>query len=324
MIADFDLTGRNTFGLASHARHGAVVTRGYDIGALADFAASHNLPLRVIGGGSNIVPRERVDAVVGVMALNGRTVTQRDETILVTAGAGEDWPSLVEWTVEQGLGGLENLAGIPGTVGAAPVQNIGAYGLELADRFHILTAYDVEKRSVRSFRRQDCGFGYRQSIFKGSARYIILNVTLALPRVWLPILTYRGLDTLPMPVSARDVMDRVLALRREKLPDWRTLGNAGSFFHNPVVWPQVAASIPGVPRYPHSDGAVKLSAAWLIEACGLRGYREGKAGVYDRHALILVNHGGATFTDISALASTIRAAVMERFGIALVQEPVTI
>lgn len=226
--------------------------------------------------------------------------------------------------MEQGLAGLENLAGIPGTVGAASVQNIGAYGLELADCFHTLTAYDVEERVIRSFGRRECGFGYRQSIFKGAGRYIILDATLALPQPWRPILSYSGLDMLPETVSPRGAMERVLTLRREKLPDWRTLGNAGSFFHNPVVTPQVAERIPAMPRYPQADGSVKLSAAWLIEDCGLKGYREGKAGVYDRHALIIVNHGGATFADVSGLASTIRSAVMERFGIALVQEPIAI
>lgn len=325
IIRDFDLTAHNTFGLACRARHGACVTATAELAGLVRFAAQQRLPLHVIGGGSNLLLREEVKGVVAVMAIRGRKIIAvEDEHVLVRAMAGEDWPDFVSWTVGQGLGGLENLAGIPGTVGAAPVQNIGAYGLELKDRFASLTAWDtVEGRSV-IFGPDDCGFGYRQSVFKTTDRYVILDVTLSLPRPWRPVLGYRGLDTLAADVDARTIMTRVLELRRQKLPDWRTLGNAGSFFYNPVVAASVAERMPGVPRYDQPDGSAKLSAAWLIETCGLKGAREGQAGIYDGHALILVNHGGATFADISRLATRVRDDVLSRFGVVLVQEPVTV
>ncbi|HWJ88829.1 MAG TPA: UDP-N-acetylmuramate dehydrogenase [Pelagibacterium sp.] len=322
---NFDLSDRNTLGLSSLARHGGLVTSHEDVERLDALAAAQDLPLRIIGGGSNVVLKPQLDAVVAVMAMKGRAISRtQDGTVLVCAQAGEDWPQLVQWTVDQGLGGLESLAGIPGTVGAAPVQNIGAYGLELADRFHSLTAYDLEDKRIRSFSRDACGFGYRQSLFKAAPRYVILDVTLALPQPWRPILTYRGLDTLSADLTPAEISAQVLRLRGEKLPDWRQLANAGSFFHNPVVDAEKAAAITGAPRFPQADGRVKLSAGWLIEACGLKGHRVGAAGIYDHHALIVVNHGGASFADVSALATTVRSAVQERFGIGLIQEPITL
>ncbi|RYG59985.1 MAG: UDP-N-acetylmuramate dehydrogenase [Alphaproteobacteria bacterium] len=323
IVNDFDLTHLNTMGLKARARFGAEVKSVVHLQALAAFAEERGVPLRIIGGGSNLLPHEDVNAVVGVMAMRGFAVTGETEShTLVTAQAGEQWSDFVRWTVGQGLGGLENLVEIPGTVGAAPIQNIGAYGLEIADRFESLTAYDLEEGRLRVFTREECGFGYRQSVFKQlGGRYVVIVVTLALPKVWKPILSYAGLDSLPADVDATTVMERVAALRASKLPDWRVLGNAGSFFHNPVVTAEVADGIAGVPRYPQADGTVKLSAAWLIDACGLKGHRDGPVGVYAGHALILVNHGGAAYRDIGRLAGTVREAVEERFGVKLVQEP---
>lgn len=325
LVTDFDLSRNNTFGLASTAKYGAIIGDENEIGELSQFAKSRNLPLHIIGGGSNLVLRERVEGVVALMATKGkRIIGHHGEMTLITAAAGEDWPSFVEWTVNQGHGGLENLAGIPGTVGAAPVQNIGAYGLELADRFHELTAYDLEQDCVRKFAPDECGFGYRQSHFKSSGRYAILDVTFALPKVWRPNTGYAGLDDLTGELAVADVMNRVLELRLSKLPDWRMIGNAGSFFHNPVVPEALADRIAGGPRYMQADGRIKLSAAWLIDSCGLKGAREGGAGIYENHALIVVNHGTATFSDISGLTTRIQGAVKERFGVELVQEPLII
>jgi UDP-N-acetylmuramate dehydrogenase len=203
------------------------------------------------------------------------------------------------------------------------VQNIGAYGVELADRMDSLTVWDMQERERRRFSRDDCAFSYRQSVFKRSGnRYIVLDVTFALPQTWKPVLSYPGLDSLPADVDAPTILERVVSVRRAKLPDWRTLGNAGSFFHNPIVRPDIAEAIVGVPRYPQVDGSVKLSAAWLIDACGLKGHREGQAGVYEKHALILVNHGGATYGDISRLAAKVSGTVFDRFGVTLIQEPI--
>ena len=323
-VPGFDLTGLNTMGLASRARYGARVTEPDQLAELARFAASAGLPLHVVGGGSNLILRDRLDAVVAVIATKGRdTARLPDGRRTVTAKAGEDWSDFVAWAVENGHWGLENLAGIPGTVGAAPVQNIGAYGLELSQLFHSLTAYDLVDGVRRVFAAEECDFSYRHSVFKKSAgRFVILDVTLALPQDWRPLLGYAGIDSLPTDADAPTIMRQVLSVRAAKLPDWRKLGNAGSFFHNPIVAPTVAEAIPGAPRYPQADGNVKLSAAWLIEACGLKGAREGQAGVYEKHALIVVNHGGATYDEIERLAARIRASVRDRFGVELIQEPI--
>ena len=323
LIPDFDLTRLNTLGLPSRARLGAVLTSAADIEELSRRAEAEKLPLHILGGGSNVVLRPEIPAVVGIMAAKGRAAEARaDGTVLVTAQAGEDWSEFVAWTVGQGLSGLENLGGIPGTVGAAPVQNIGAYGVELADRFESLTVWDLADRQRRTFGRDDCAFSYRQSRFKQAAgRYVVLDVTLALPARWTPVLTYPPLDKLPAGTSAAEIHQHVLAVRASKLPDWRMLGNAGSFFHNPIVTPAIADAIPGVPRFPQPDGTVKLSAAWLIDSCGLKGTREGHAGIYEKHALVLVNHGGATYADISRLAARVKQTVQDRYGVMLTQEP---
>ncbi|MCE7029594.1 UDP-N-acetylmuramate dehydrogenase [Jiella avicenniae] len=323
---DFDLSARNTLKLPATARYGAFVSDAGQIAALDGFARREGLPFVVIGGGSNVVLYPRIEAVVAVLATKGRSVVrQADGSALVTAQAGEDWPDFVQWTVGQGFGGLENLAGIPGTVGAAPVQNIGAYGVELADRFHSLTAYDrVEGRFV-DFERSDCRFRYRQSVFKDEpGRFVITEVRLWLPADWQPVLGYAGLDSLSKTADPATVMARVLALRGSKLPDWRILGNAGSFFHNPVVSAELAQSIDGAPRYPQPDGTVKLSAGWLIERCGLKGYRVGDAGVFENHALVIVNHGNATAHDVEGLARTVKSAVREAFAVTLQQEPLEV
>ncbi|MGV0910198.1 UDP-N-acetylmuramate dehydrogenase [Martelella sp. FOR1707] len=324
MISDFDLTGSNTFGLKSSARRAVIVNDPAMLPALARESATSGLPLRILGGGSNVVLDEQLEAIVALMRIGGRQVVRRTDThAIITAGAGENWHDFVSWTVAQGIPGLENLAGIPGTVGAAPIQNIGAYGAQLSDFFLSLEAYDLKGDVVRTFDAAACRFAYRQSHFKAEpGRHVILSVTLALPAAWQPKRDYAGLDLLPEQASAQEMLDHVVALRASKLPDWRTLGNAGSFFHNPVVSAQKAAEIAGAPRYPQPDGTVKLSAGWLIEQCGLKGFRLGPAGTYARHALVLVNHGGATSTDIAALADHIRGKVRARFGVELVQEPI--
>tara|TARA_B100001971_G_scaffold214516_1_gene252372 strand:+ start:514 stop:1296 length:783 start_codon:yes stop_codon:yes gene_type:complete len=259
------------------------------------------------------------------MDLRGRSLQHDSEDwIRMTACAGESWPELVAWTVEQGVGGLENLAGIPGTVGAAPVQNIGAYGVEIGDIVESVTAVDTITGSFRRFAREECRFTYRNSRFKEErGRYVLIEVTLSLPRLWKPVLSYSGLAEHFEEFDPRTVMDRVLALRHAKLPDWRVTGNVGSFFHNPIVPSALEQQFQQVPRYPVQHG-IKLSAGWLIEACGLKGHRCGGAGFYDRHALVIVNHGHATFRDVTRLAAVAVEEVKSRFGVELVQEPVTL
>ncbi|SEP71289.1 UDP-N-acetylmuramate dehydrogenase [Devosia sp. YR412] len=327
MTPDFDLQAHNTFGLPARARFGTTVTTADDLVPLLAEAKAKNLPLRILGGGSNVVLRPCFDGIIALMGIAGRDIIGRhgDQT-LVRFGAGENWHAIVEWSIAQGLSGLENLAAIPGTVGAAPIQNIGAYGLELVDRFHALETFDTLEGTTLTFDRDACQFAYRQSFFKRApGRYVVTSVTLAFPNAWQPNLAYPGLSDIPADADAKTIMDRVVAVRASKLPDWRVTGNAGSFFHNPIVESAVADAIaayhPEAPRYPGGAGRVKLSAAWLIERSGFKGFRYGAAGVSPNHALVLINTGGATQAEISELAGQIVAGVKSRFGVELVQEP---
>ena len=330
LIPDFDLTAHNTLALRARSRFGVMIDQPDLLPALFHQAAAQNLPVRVLGGGSNVVLAPEYDGITALLTLPGRKII--DQTIqgtLIEAAAGETWHDFVQWTVDQGLGGLENLALIPGTVGAAPVQNIGAYGAELADIFHSLSAYDRATGATLTFDKDECAFGYRDSIFKHHPnRYVVLAVRFALPATWTPNLAFAGLSDLAgsAEISPRAVMDRVIALRTSKLPDWRETPNAGSFFQNPIVTTTeadpVLSEFPSAPCYPQPDGRAKLSAGWLIEKSGLKGYRLGPAGISERHALVLVNHGGAQQADIAALAGHIKQTVQTRFGIALHEEPI--
>ncbi|MDX1557105.1 MAG: UDP-N-acetylmuramate dehydrogenase, partial [Xanthomonadales bacterium] len=263
----------------------------------------------------------------------GRSMIERDDrSALVEVGAGENWHELVLWSLEQGLSGLDNLSLIPGLAGAAPIQNIGAYGVELSSVLVSVTAWDWSKQTWRVFSREDCRFGYRDSRFKSSEpdRYLITSLRLSLDTEFQPRLSYPGLaealeETAPGAPNARQVSDAVVRIRRRKLPDPARTGNAGSFFKNPVVERSLAddlrADHPDLPAWPVGDIAVKLSAAWMIERCGLKGRREGAAGVSPLHALVLVNHGGASGADIWDLACKVRSVVEQAFGIVLEPEP---
>lgn len=330
LIPDFDLSARNTLALNAHARFGIEIDSVDVIPSLLAHARSENLPLRILGGGSNVVLAERFDGITALIALKGRKVLESTpKTHLIEAAAGETWHDFVAWTVDQGLGGLENLALIPGTVGAAPVQNIGAYGAELADVFFSLDAYDRQTGDTVTFDRAACAFAYRDSAFKQQPdRYVVLTVRLALPRKWQANLRFAGLSDLAdtPDLAPRQVMDRVIALRTSKLPDWRVNPNAGSFFQNPIVTPDEAATVlrefPDAPNYPQPGGLTKLSAGWLIEKSGLKGFRMGPVGMSERHALVVVNHGGATQSDVAALAAHVKATVLDRFGVSLHEEPI--
>ena len=328
LIEDMDLTAANSFGLSASSRFGAIIASPDELTAAYDHACTHGLPVHVLGGGSNVILSPRFDGLTLLMALKGKTlIGQVDGANIVEAAAGETWHDFVVWTLDNDLPGLENLALIPGTVGASPVQNIGAYGLELADRFDSLTAFDTQTQAFRIFSAAECHFAYRQSAFKAEpGRYIVTSVRFKLPAQWTPILNYAGLNSLPAGSAPRAVMEQVIALRQSKLPDPKKIGNVGSFFHNPVVTADVHAAVraanPTAPAYPQADGTIKLSAGWLIEQCGLKGAREGQVGVSERHALVLVNHGGGTRAEVEALAARIKAAVFDRFGIGLTAEPV--
>lgn len=328
LIPDFDLKAQNTLALGAQSRLGTYLTEPGMVAEVLAAATAQGLPLRILGGGSNVVLAPDFEGITAVMAIRGRRVVETDARgVLVEAAAGETWHELVAWTVAQGLGGIENLALIPGTVGAAPVQNIGAYGVEVADVLESLVAYDRVTGVERTFRREECAFAYRDSLFKHEpGRYVVLSLRLWLPTPWVPNQNFAGLADIAGDVTPRALMERVVALRNSKLPDWRVTPNAGSFFQNPIIsvadTQQVLDEFPAAPAFPQADGRLKLSAGWLIEKSGLKGFRLGPVGMSERHALVLVNHGGAVAGDVRALAEHVKKTVRERFGVQLHEEPV--
>lgn len=330
LIPDFDLTAHNTLALRAVSRFGAYLDSAEAVPAFFAEAEAAGLAPRLLGSGSNVVLSSDFDGVTGLVTMAGRRILAADgNSILLEAEAGEIWHELVAWSVAEGLGGLENLAGIPGTAGAAPVQNIGAYGAELADHFDSLLAYDRQARAMRRLGRADMAFGYRDSLLKQQAgRFVVVSLRLRLPRLWRPNLRFAGLAELAdtAGLAPHQVMERVVGLRGSKLPDWRTEPNAGSFFKNPVVPAEAVAPIraefPTAPAFEQPGGLIKLSAGWLIEQSGLKGFRLGPVGISDRHALVVVNHGGGSAEDIKTLADHVRAGVAARFGITLQEEPI--
>ncbi len=263
-------------------------------------------PPLILGGGSNILLTKDIQGTVLKIDLVGiEEVKEESSHIYVKAGAGENWQEFVQYTMDRNWGGLENLSLIPGNVGAAPIQNIGAYGVELKDVFYELEAFDRKEKKVYAFGVNDCRFGYRDSIFKSAekGRYIILNVTFLLSKNPVLKTSYGAIreELKKMGIHSptiQDVSQAVIKIRRSKLPDPADIGNAGSFFKNPVVDQAVFLSLsekyPDMPAYPHEDKSVKLAAGWLIEQCGWKGYRMGDAGVHVNQALVLVNYGKAS------------------------------
>ena len=333
VLRHISLSADNTFGIAAVADAFMEISDAAQLAALADDPQWSAMPRLILGGGSNLVLSDQIPRLVLKMTGKGIAISAEDaDYVYVTAQAGERWHDLVRWTLSQGLGGLENLSLIPGTAGAAPVQNIGAYGLELKDVFSHLEAWDFASRAVRRFTLDECCFAYRDSIFKQAwkDRAAILSITLRLPRRWTPKLAYadlqkyfagRDLATL----SATEISDGVVQIRQQKLPDPAVIGNAGSFFKNPVVsaaqHAELQQAFPALVSYPAGE-QFKLAAGWLIDQCGWKGQALGAAGVYHKQALVLVNLGGATGADIRALAQKIQQDVQQRFGVLLEPEPV--
>lgn len=327
-----DLRAYNSLGITERAEHLVEIHSDRELVAALDMAAEHAWPVTVLGGGSNVVVTGSLPGVVIVMRSRGRRVLQREpDALLIEGEAGENWHELVNWTLDLGLCGLENLSLIPGTLGAAPVQNIGAYGVELQDVFHSLDALDRVTGEIRQFDRAGCLFGYRESVFKQSpGRYVILRVRLILRRHAQVRVDYAPLDTawestgLHRP-DPRVVASLVCQIRQSKLPDPAVLGNAGSFFKNPLVTLNqlnaLKALYPDIPHYLQPDGRYKVAAGWLIDQAGWKGVRAGHVGVHARQALVLVNHGGARGEDILSLAKRISDDVHARFGLELEMEP---
>jgi UDP-N-acetylmuramate dehydrogenase len=331
LLENAALASLNTLRVAATARWLAAVAAPEALPAVLASPAARG-PLLVLGEGSNVLfvgdfpglVLRPLFAAVRVLDENGRTARVRAE-----AGAG--WDAFVTWTLARGLAGLENLALIPGLVGAAPIQNIGAYGVDVAATIAAVDAWDrTQARGVRLDREQ-CGFGYRDSVFRREpGRWIVTAVEFVLSRTAAPRLDYAGVREELAVLGVGDptpaqVADAVRRLRRRKLPDPAVVGNAGSFFKNPAVPAAVAARLheqfPDAPIHPAGEGLRRLSAAWLIERCGWRGHREGDAGIAAQHALVLVNHGHATGAELLALARRVAASVEERCGVRLEPEP---
>ncbi|CAM3640578.1 UDP-N-acetylmuramate dehydrogenase [Parendozoicomonas haliclonae] len=327
----------NTLSLPAIARYFTTVDSLADLQAVLVWAKEKDVDVLPLGGGSNVVLADDYDGLVICLRFMGRELIDgQDGEVLVRAAAGEEWHSFVCWTLEQDCFGLENLSLIPGTVGAAPIQNIGAYGVEIQDVFHSLEAVNVRTGELVTYAGDDCRFGYRDSVFKGEDRdcFIITSVTFALTRTFAPTLGYGELhreveceaQERGCPVSAALVSDVVCRIREAKLPDPGQIGNAGSFFKNPVVaethFQRLKGKFENLVAYPAGEGHWKLAAGWLIDQCGFKGVTHAtSAGVYQNQALVLVNHGGASGKDILALADEIKAAVWARFAVELEIEP---
>ncbi|HEY1997747.1 UDP-N-acetylmuramate dehydrogenase [Paraburkholderia sp.] len=336
--AGYPLQAHNTFGFDVRAQLACQIEHEEQLREALRDARVAGLPRLVLGGGSNVVLTGDFNGVVLLIALRGRRLVREDaEAWYVEAAAGENWHAFVAWTLEQEMPGLENLALIPGTVGAAPIQNIGAYGLEMCERFASLRAFELATGEVIELDAQACRFGYRDSFFKreGRDRFVITSVTFRLPKAWVPRASYADIarelaaeghgDTSP---SAQAIFDAVVAVRQAKLPDPLQVGNAGSFFKNPVIdaaqFDALRQREPEVVSYRQPDGAVKLAAGWLIDRCGWKGRAIGAAAVHERQALVLVNRGGASGAEVLALAQAIQHDVRERFGVELEREPVCV
>lgn len=337
---DVNLRALNTFGLPAVAHTLVRIARDADVRRLLAHPEHGRAPKLVLGGGSNLIlSRDPPAVVLRVEVMGRRLLAERDDAVIVECGAGENWHDVVRWTLDSGWPGLENLALIPGTVGAAPVQNIGAYGLELKDRFESLDAVDLVTGRTVTLDARACAFGYRDSVFKHggfgglAGKSLITRVRLRLPRPWQPVLGYLDLErriaeTGIRAPAARTIFDWVCAIRSAKLPDPAQIGNVGSFFKNPIVSAEQCRDIigrdPEIVHYPLPDGSVKLAAGWLIDACGWKGKSVGRAAVYDRQALVLVNRGGASGAEVVTLARAIQESVYGRFGIRLEPEPVIV
>lgn len=335
---DVSLQGLNSFGINAQAHR---FLRIENLQQLQELRAQTlidpvlgSLPRFVLGGGSNVILSDHLPHLVIQMAIMGRAlISESDEHFIVRSGAGENWHDFVLWTLAQGYGGLEKLSLIPGTVGASPIQNIGAYGVEMQDCFHSLSAFDFVSGELKTFYKQDCAFAYRDSVFKSGEqnRYVIIDVSFALPKQWQARLAYGDVakylqDRAIAVPSPTDVSNAIIAIRQSKLPDPAVIGNAGSFFKNPIVSTslrdRILSQYPNCVSYAQSNGDYKLAAGWLIEQCGWKGRRCETVGVYEKQALVLINLGGATGAAVRQLAQKIQADVDGKFGVKLEVEPV--
>jgi len=331
LTPNMELRHRNTFGLDAYAELAYEISSAQQIPELIKIIQAQKMPWRVLGGGSNVILPEVLPGATLLMNIPGKELIKIDLThTYLSVGAGVNWHEFVTWTLENRFPGLENLALIPGTVGAAPIQNIGAYGVELADYIDSIDAYDSQDHLFVTLTKESCCFAYRDSYFKQHpGRFIVTKVVFKVPNHWTPHLHYADLakqflnaESAP---TAQQIFNAVCAIRTHKLPNPKVIGNAGSFFQNPIVLNEQYEALlkkhPQLVSYPDTPGNRKLAAGWLIDQCGFKGQRHGPVGVYENQALVLVNHGGGTAKDILELARNIQEKVHQTFGVRLVIEP---
>lgn len=329
---DINLQPYNTLNISARAKLFASIESEKQLKTILNSTAIENEQIFVLGGGSNILFADDFDGLIIHVNIKGREIVREtDEHIFLRIGAGENWHELVRYCVEQGWGGIENLSLIPGMVGAAPIQNIGAYGAELKDVFVSLDSLEINSGNKRSFNKDECRFGYRDSIFKNElkGKVIVTAVVLKLSKYPEINTSYGAIKTrleekgISDP-GIREISDTVIEIRNSKLPNPDDIGNAGSFFKNPVIsektYNQLQQEYPEIPGYQVDDHSVKVPAGWLIEETGWKGKIVGNAGTYKQQALVIVNHGGASGNEILELADAIRASVKDEFGIELVPE----
>lgn len=332
ILPHFNLTNLNTLGLKSQAEFYTELQSLEDFHQLKSDNSTKNMKWSILGGGSNLVLPSEVSGLVIKMAHLGKFLQGEDsENFYVTVNAGENWHEFVQWTLAHGFFGLENLSLIPGTAGAAPIQNIGAYGLEVKDLIHEVQCLDIKTGETKTFSNSDCHFSYRESFFKqeGQGLYLVWSVTYRLPKKNKLRLEYgdlrKELSRLSLSENARHIAEAVISLRQSKLPDPQVIGNAGSFFKNPIISPEQRASLlqnfPDLVSYPFGD-EFKLAAGWLIDRAGWKGKDLGPVGMYEKQALVLVNRGQAESSDVWALANQVIADVQNKFGVTLDPEPI--
>jgi UDP-N-acetylmuramate dehydrogenase len=329
---NISLQSLNTFGIAANARYYSLINSQATLKKLLNNNSLKSLPKLIVGGASNILFVKDFDGWIIHMNIQGvQKTAENNNHIWLQIGAGVRWHQLVLYCIERGYAGIENLSLIPGTVGAAPIQNIGAYGVEFSEVFESLEALEINTGIIKNFNKINCSFGYRDSIFKKSLQgeYIILRVTIRLNKQPTLRTTYGAIqDVLAAmnlkTVSIKSVSDAIIHLRQQKLPNPAYIGNAGSFFKNPIISPPSITIIqgkhPNIPMHILADGYAKIPAAWLIEQCGWKGYRQGAAGVHAHQPLVIVNYGGATGEEIYQLALNIQTSVKDKFGILLEPE----
>jgi UDP-N-acetylmuramate dehydrogenase len=331
LTPNLGLKHRNSFGLGSTAELAYEIGSAAQLPPLMQELSDQKVAWRVLGGGSNVILPDALPGATLLINIPGQEVIKSDEqSTWLAVGAGVNWHELVSWTLEHNLPGLENLALIPGTVGAAPIQNIGAYGLEIGEYIDNIEAFDSATHAFVTLPQEACRFAYRNSYFKQNPnRFIVTQVVFKIPKAWQARLHYADLaeqfaNTNSTP-TAKQIFDAVCTIRSKKLPDPAIIGNVGSFFQNPIVgnqqYEQLINQFPNLVSYPETNGNRKLAAGWLIDQCGFKGKRVGPVGVYENQALVLVNHGGGTSTDILSLAKNIQEEVLVKFGVQLEIEP---